>query len=195
MSNLLKNAQLLNGANIPTSDEKAALDGANTPSALNPYATMSDIPADELTADELAAIQGANTPSASNVFATMDDIVAVTTGDLTEATSSVLTITGGTDAVVGSGTTVQVKQAGAAESGYLSSTDWNTFNDKATDSAVFHKATAAEISAETQKLAPVGADVLLIEDSEAAFAKKYVTLASVWNVGALPNCDDGSIGA
>lgn len=56
--------------------------------------------------------------------------VTVTTGDLTEATSSVLTITGGTDAVFGAGTTIQVKQASTSQSGYLSSTDWNTFNNK-----------------------------------------------------------------
>lgn len=50
-------------------------------------------------------------------------------GNLTESTSSVLTITGGTGAVL-SGLTIQVKLAGAGQSGYLSSTDWNTFNNK-----------------------------------------------------------------
>ena len=50
---------------------------------------------------------------------------------LTEATSSVLTITGGTNAVMGSGTAIQVKQASTSQSGYLSNTDWNTFNGKA----------------------------------------------------------------
>ena len=55
---------------------------------------------------------------------------ALTKGNLTEATSSVLTITGGTGAVIGSGTTIQVSQSGASTSGFLSSTDWNTFNGK-----------------------------------------------------------------
>lgn len=54
----------------------------------------------------------------------------ITTGNLTETISSVLTITGGTNAVVGSGTTIDVKQASGSQSGYLSSTDWNTFNGK-----------------------------------------------------------------
>jgi hypothetical protein len=58
---------------------------------------------------------------------------ALTKGNLTEATSSVLTITGGTGAVIGSGTSIQVAQAGSSTSGYLSSTDWNTFNNKASD--------------------------------------------------------------
>lgn len=55
---------------------------------------------------------------------------ALTIGNLTETTSSVLTITGGTGAIIGSGLTVQVKQASHTLSGYLSSTDWDTFNGK-----------------------------------------------------------------
>jgi hypothetical protein len=54
----------------------------------------------------------------------------VTTGNLTETGSSILTITGGTGAVVGSGTTLQVKQASASQNGFLSSADWTTFNNK-----------------------------------------------------------------
>ena len=55
---------------------------------------------------------------------------ALTFGNLTEATSSVLTISGGTGSVIGSGTTIQVKQASGSQSGFLSSTDWTTFNSK-----------------------------------------------------------------
>lgn len=55
---------------------------------------------------------------------------ALTLGNFTETNSAVLTITGGTGAIVGSGLTVQVKQSSAGQSGYLSSTDWSTFNAK-----------------------------------------------------------------
>ena len=55
---------------------------------------------------------------------------SVATGNLTEVTSAVLTITGGTNAVVGSGVTLQVQKSSSTSSGYLSSTDWNTFNGK-----------------------------------------------------------------
>jgi len=55
---------------------------------------------------------------------------ALTFGDLTEATSSILTILGGTGAVIGAGASIQVAQASGSTSGYLSSTDWNTFNGK-----------------------------------------------------------------
>lgn len=55
---------------------------------------------------------------------------ALTFGNLTESTSSVLTITGGSGSVIGSGTSIQVKQASSTQSGFLSSTDWTTFNNK-----------------------------------------------------------------
>jgi len=54
----------------------------------------------------------------------------LTKGNLTESTSSVLTITGGTGSVIGSGTSIQVKQSSSTISGFLSSTDWSTFNGK-----------------------------------------------------------------
>ena len=55
---------------------------------------------------------------------------AYTSGNLTETSSNILTITGGTNAVLGSGATVQVKQSSGSQNGYLSSTDWTTFNNK-----------------------------------------------------------------
>lgn len=55
----------------------------------------------------------------------------VSSGNLTETGSSVLTVTGGTGSVIGSGTTIQVKQASGSQSGYLSSTDYTTFSNKA----------------------------------------------------------------
>lgn len=55
---------------------------------------------------------------------------ALTFGNLTESTSAILTILGGTGAVIGSGASIQVQQASTSLSGYLSSTDWNTFNNK-----------------------------------------------------------------
>jgi hypothetical protein len=50
-------------------------------------------------------------------------------GTVTEATSAVLVLTGWADATLGA-PTIQVLQATTSQSGYLSSTDWNTFNNK-----------------------------------------------------------------
>lgn len=58
-------------------------------------------------------------------------LLTLTGASLIESTSSVLTISGATNAVLGTGVTIQVKQATTSQSGYLSSTDWTTFNGKA----------------------------------------------------------------
>lgn len=50
------------------------------------------------------------------------------TGNLSEAISSILTI-GGANTLLGN-TTIQVAQANGSTNGYLSSTDWTTFNNK-----------------------------------------------------------------
>lgn len=55
----------------------------------------------------------------------------ITGANLTEATSSVLTITGGTGSVL-SNVSIQVKLATGSQGGYLSSSDWTTFNGKLT---------------------------------------------------------------
>lgn len=55
---------------------------------------------------------------------------ALTIGDLTSSSTPVLQITGGTNSVIGSGVAISIQQASGINSGYLSSTDWNTFNTK-----------------------------------------------------------------
>ena len=82
-------------------------------------ATSTTTPAITLTTSITGILQGDGTA-----------ISAATTGNLTEATSSVLTITGGTTSVLGSGVSIQVKQSNTTTSGYISNTDWNTFNGK-----------------------------------------------------------------
>ena len=73
---------------------------------------------------------------------------ALSFGNLTETSSSILTIAGGTGAVIGSGTTIAVKQSSSTQSGYLSSTDWTTFNSKQAqiNGTGFVKATGTTIS-------------------------------------------------
>ena len=61
---------------------------------------------------------------------TDNDKPIITKGNLTESNSSILTITGGSNSIIGLGTTIEVAQATTSTNGYLSSTDWNTFNNK-----------------------------------------------------------------
>jgi hypothetical protein len=61
-------------------------------------------------------------------FAAKQD--ALTFGNLSETGSAVLTITGGNNAVVGSGVTIQIKKASASQDGYLAKEDFAAFNAK-----------------------------------------------------------------
>lgn len=54
----------------------------------------------------------------------------IPTGNLTDAGTDGITVTGGTGAVIGSGTSLSQHVADTTHNGYLSSTDWNTFNGK-----------------------------------------------------------------
>lgn len=54
----------------------------------------------------------------------------LTFGNLTDVGTDGITITGGTGAVIGSGTSISQHVADTTHNGYLSSTDWNTFNSK-----------------------------------------------------------------
>ena len=77
-----------------------------------------------------ASIRALFSASGSVTYNNTTGVISLTGGNLTEATSSVLTITGGSGAVIGGGTSIQVKQATTSVSGFLSSTDWTTFNNK-----------------------------------------------------------------
>jgi hypothetical protein len=68
-------------------------------------------------------------PQASDI-AGLGGAATSNTGNLVESTSDVLVIVGGTNAVLGSGTSIQVKQASGSQDGYLSSGDWAAFNSK-----------------------------------------------------------------
>jgi hypothetical protein len=72
-------------------------------------------------------VSGGGTPVFRTIAST--DLTSAT-GNLTETGSSILTITGGDNAVVGTGTTVKVQKADATHDGYLSAADWATFNSK-----------------------------------------------------------------
>ena len=77
-----------------------------------------------------ASVRALISASGSVSYNNTTGVISLTGGNLTEATSSVLTITGGSGAVIGGGTSIQVIQATTSVSGFLSSTDWTTFNNK-----------------------------------------------------------------
>jgi hypothetical protein len=55
---------------------------------------------------------------------------ALTFGNFTDVGTDGITVTGGTGSVIGSGTSIAQHVADSTHNGYLSSTDWSTFNNK-----------------------------------------------------------------
>lgn len=67
-----------------------------------------------------------------NIFNGKQD--ALTIGDLTDAGTDGITVTGGTGAVIGSGVSLAQHVADSTHNGYLSSSDWSIFNGKGSGS-------------------------------------------------------------
>jgi hypothetical protein len=95
---------------------------------------------------------------------------AVALGTVTESTSSVLTLTGWSNATIGS-PTIEVKLASSSQSGYLSSTDWTTFNNK--QSALTF----------SDSLVNTGGTVTLVNDSASPGNSKYYGTNGVGTLG------------
>lgn len=72
----------------------------------------------QLTASTLLALDGSK------------NTVSQAVGNLTDAGTDGIVVTGGTGAVIGSGTSLAQHVADTTHNGYLASTDWNTFNGK-----------------------------------------------------------------
>ena len=96
--------------------------------------------------------------------------------DLTEATSSVLTISA-TGVLLGAAT-IQVKQAGAAQSGYLSTADWNTFNNKVSASLTDSYLFVGDVSNEPVGVAVSGV-IALANDGTTSFTSGAIVNADV----------------
>jgi hypothetical protein len=67
-------------------------------------------------------------------------------GNLTDSGTDGITVTGGTGAVVGSGTSLSQHVADTTHSGYLNSTDWNSFNNKGSGTVSSVSGTAPIVS-------------------------------------------------
>lgn len=107
---------------------------------------------------------------------------AITKSDIVETTSSVLTITNGTNSILGSSdVTIEVDQSDTSNDGYLSSTDWNTFNNKepALAKTNLTETTSAILTISNGTGAVIGASPVTIA----------VQQANTTNAGYLSNTD------
>lgn len=104
----------------------------------------------------------------------------ITLGNLTDAGTDGITVTGGTNAVVGSGTSLSQHIADSTHNGYLSSTDWSTFNSK--------QAAGSYITALTGEVTAAGPGSSAATISNAAVIAKVLT-GFVSGAGSVTSAD------
>lgn len=92
---------------------------------------IQSINADTTAAQVIAAGSGISVGTVAGTTTITATGGSFTAGNLTDAGTDGITVTGGTNAVNGSGTSIAQHVADTTHNGYLSSTDWNTFNGKA----------------------------------------------------------------
>jgi hypothetical protein len=165
-------------SNDPTSDEKAALAGTSgTPSASNLYVTDSD----SRMTDSRTPISHTHTESEiSDLSHTDNDAIHTTTAAevsaLTEKTSLV-----NDDVLV-----IEDSEASYGKKKVLVSN-----LPGGGDTSAIHTDEAAELSALTEKITPVDADIIVIEDSADLYTKKKVQIsnlpaAAATGIGIIP---------
>lgn len=104
------------------------------------------------------------------------------TGSLTDIGTDGIVITGGTGSVLGSGTTLAQHVADTTHNGYLSSTDWNTFNNK-------ESASLTNTHIFVGNASNVPADVALSGDATLANTGALTLAAVNSNVGSFTNAN------
>ncbi len=115
---------------------------------------------------------------------------ALSFGNLTDVGTDGITITGGTGAVIGAGTSISQHVADATHNGYLSSADWNTFNSHLTstlaDTKIFIGSVTNVATAQTLSLSASGgaftlADTGVLTMPNADTATRGLLTATDWN--------------
>jgi hypothetical protein len=98
------------------------------------------------------------------------------TGDLTSVITGVITVNSGTGAVIGTGTSISIGRASAGSDGYLTSTDWNTFNGKQDDltPGTISSGTATVIAVSGGSSSTVGPNVTVSINKASAIQDGYL---------------------
>lgn len=125
-----------------------------------------------------------------NTFNGKQNSLGYTPVNQTTTISTTAPLTGGGD--LSANRTLGITQATTSTNGYLSSTDWNTFNGKATDSNVLHK-TGNESFTGTKSSTITSNPAISIENNGGANAIDIHNANSGY--GVYVNTDTGGIGA
>jgi hypothetical protein len=113
---------------ITASEAITSLTGEVT--GTGPGAASTTISSNAVTNSKLAQAP-ANTVKGNNTSSTAD-VSDISLGNFTDSTSGVdgISVSGGTNSIIGSGTSISQQASDSTHNGYLTSTDWSTFNNK-----------------------------------------------------------------
>lgn len=173
------NAGTMTWLAVATPGAAIAIDGlTGDVTATGPGVVPATISAHAVTNSKLAQMPN-NTVKGNKSGGTADP-QDLALSDVTEAVSSVLTISNGTKSIVqASNLSIQVKQASTIQDGYLSSTDFNTFNGKLT-SPLTTKGDILAFSTTNDRFPISGVNGrILTEDSTQPFGFRWVTPTAV----------------
>ena len=124
-----------------------------------------------------------STSAALSVSGGSNSVLQNVTLSLTQAditVSAPLTITGGSQAVF-SATSISMTQAGAASSGWLSSTDWNTFNNKGSSTV-----TPATLSSSSSVLTVTGGSNSVLQAVSLNLSQAALTVTAPLTASGTP---------
>lgn len=117
------------------------------------------------------------------------------TAALTGTASGNVTSVSGSAPISSSGgltPTISISQSGSGTNGYLSSTDWNTFNGKLTPNAAITGATKTKITYDANGLVTSGADATTADIADST-NKRYVTDANLTVIGNTSGTNSGDV--
>lgn len=120
-----KQEALVSGTNIKTINSGTILGSGNIDLQTS-SANLTSIA--DLTYSSISFVKMSSSGTFSLDTATYEP--TLTKGDITEVTSNVLAISNATNAVIGTGATIQVIEASSVANGYLSTTNFNIFDGK-----------------------------------------------------------------
>lgn len=164
------NAYLLSGNTIELTSGHALVFDGGTSGAL----TLSANPVTASYALTWPAAQASGTQVLQNNgsgFLSWATPVVTAVGNLTDAGTDGIVITGGTGAVVGSGTSLAQHVADSTHNGYLSSVDWSTFNSKGTG-------TVTSVSGTTNQILSTGGTTPVLSLPSTVILTQGITLGS-----------------
>jgi hypothetical protein len=125
-----------------------------------------------------------------STFNSKQNAIGYTPANASTTISTTSPLSGGGD--LSANRTLSIAQSNATTSGYLSSTDWTTFDGKLTPNSPITGATKTKITYDSKGLVTAGADATTADISDST-NKRYVTDAQLTVIGNTSGTNSGNV--